>query len=97
METYEIIIGILTLVNTIALGFVAFRRSRFQNTVDDSAASINYRKLVIDLQAEVEGLKTLLDRSHLDVSMSIRMGEQPVITSWHWLRREGDGHIVPNE
>jgi len=86
----EIIIGLFTLVNSIALGFVVFRRSHFQNAVDDSTASINYRKLVIDLQMEVASMKQLLDRSNLEVSMSIKMGEQPTVTSWRWLRREGD-------
>jgi len=82
-----------TAINLVILGltaYVAFRRSKFQNVVDDSTASSNYRKLVIDLQAEVKDLRNLLDRSHLEVSMSIKMGEQPTVTSWRWLRREDD-------
>jgi len=82
-----------TIANLVILGFTAwfsFRRTKSQNILDDSTASVNYRKLVIDLQAEVKDLRTLLDRSHLEVSMSIKMGEQPTVTSWRWLRREDD-------
>ncbi len=90
MQPIEIALAILGVINTVAIGYVAFRRSSFQNRVDDSTASSNYQKLVIELQAKVDHMQTLLDRSHLDISMSIRMGEQPVVTSWHWLRREDD-------
>jgi D-alanyl-lipoteichoic acid acyltransferase DltB (MBOAT superfamily) len=89
----EIVLGIITLINTVALGWVVFRRSNFQNSVDDSTASLNYRKLVIDLQAKVTEMEDLLGRSHLEVSMSIKMGEQPTVTAWHWLRREEDTKI----
>jgi len=77
-------------------GYFTFRRVKSQNILDDSTASVNYRKLVIDLQAEVKDLQQLLDRSHLEVSMSIKMGEQPTVTSWRWLRREDDANVVPD-
>ena len=89
-EAIETVIEILTILNTIFLAWVLIRRSNFQNTVDDSTASLNYRKLVIDLQAKVAEMESLLGRSHLEVSMSIKMGEQPTVTSWRWLRREDD-------
>jgi hypothetical protein len=97
MKPYEIALGILGVVNTIAIGFIAFKRSGFQNLVDDSTAANNYQKLVIELQAKVDHMQALLDHSHLDVSMSIHMGEQPVITAWRWLRREEDSKIVTKE
>jgi hypothetical protein len=93
MEIFEVIFGIITLINTIALARITFRRSSFQNAVDDSTATLNYRKLVVDLQAKVTEMEELLDRSHLEVSMSIKMGEQPTVTAWHWLSREEDTKI----
>jgi len=94
MDFTEIVLGVFTLINTLALGYVAFKRGSFQNTVDDSTASINYRHLVIDLQKELAEVKTLVNKSHLEVSMSIRMGEQPQVVSWRWLRKEDDPVIV---
>ncbi len=97
MEPLEIALSILGVVNTIAIGYVAFRRSKFQNLLDDSTAAVNYQKAVTELQSKVDHMQMLLDHSHLDISMSIHMGEQPVITAWHWLRRESDAHILTKE
>lgn len=100
MENNNITI-VLTVCNLIILAVTAwasFRRSAFQNTVDDSSAALNYRKIVVDLQTEVKDAKTevkeakkevddlrrIMEQSHLEVQMVIEVGGAPVIKHWKW-------------
>jgi len=82
------------IANLIILGVTAwfsYRRTKFENIVDDSTAATNYRKLVIDLQTDVrearqenKEIKDMLANSHLDIGMRIQVGEKPEIISWNW-------------
>jgi len=86
--------AIWTIVNLVILIFstwVAFRRVKSQNMVDDSAVALNYRTLVINLQAEVKEskdeiktLKQMMENAHLEISLSVRVGEKPEITGYRW-------------
>jgi NhaP-type Na+/H+ and K+/H+ antiporter len=87
MET-TIIFTVLNISILIIGTWLSFRRTKFQNVLDDSTASVNYRKLVVELQAEVKELTNKLDASHLEVSMSIEYGKKPDIIDWKWIKKD---------
>lgn len=60
------------------------KRTRAQNSVDDANAATIYRKIVVDMQLKMDELEARLDHAHLDIGLSIQMGEKPEITSWKW-------------
>jgi hypothetical protein len=76
--------GFLTLVNILFTTWLAFRRTKSQNILDDSSASINYRKMVLELQAEVKELRELIDCAHLYIELGIQVDNAPVIKKWEW-------------
>jgi predicted negative regulator of RcsB-dependent stress response len=88
---------IFTIINLVILGLSAwssFRRNKAQNVVDDSQAAINYRNIVVALQAEVKEaraetkeVKDMLDNAHLEIKLEIQIGDAPVIKSWEWKKR----------
>jgi hypothetical protein len=85
METNTtLFFGVLTLVNILFTTWLAFRRTKSQNILDDSSASINYRKMVIELQAEVKELRELIDHAHLYIELGIQVDNAPVIKKWEW-------------
>lgn len=77
----------LNLVMLIISTWLAFKRGSFQNTVDDSQAALNYKKLVIELQAEVKEMKDMLDNAHLEVKLEVQIGEAPIVKEWKWKKR----------
>jgi len=86
MET-NIIFTVAQIIILAATAWFSLRRVNFQNSVDDSTAAKNYRELVVTLQAEVKELKEWKDNSHLEIEMSIEMGNAPIIKHWEWKPR----------
>ena len=98
LELLPIIGGVLGLLSIPANIFISIYRAQAQNAsekykdvVDDSAASVNFRTLVIALQAdavgmrkEIENLKALIESAHLDVTISIKLDSKPEIVGWGW-------------
>jgi hypothetical protein len=98
MDTNIIVTIILTILQLSIVAYTALlssRRIRPQNLVDDSTASSNYRKLVIDLQAEVreasakiKELQDVMENSHLEIQLVLEVGGEPRIKTWHWEKIE---------
>jgi len=88
----------LTIIQVFILALTAWfslRRSRFQNVVDDSVAALNYRKMVIELQteiqetrAQVDVMKEIMESSHLEIELIIEVGGEPIIKKWNWRKIE---------
>ncbi len=78
---------LVTTVIAIIGALPQFKRFRSQNALDDSSAASTYRKMVLDLQIEIDELRARLDHAHLEVNMKVQMGEKPEIVSWNWRAR----------
>ncbi len=80
----NVFLGLIQVLSIITMVYLGKHRQPFQNTLDDSVASANFKKMVIEMQAEIKELNSRLDNNHLDVSMSIEPGKKPEIIDWKW-------------
>lgn len=88
----NILVTLLNLVILLTTTWIANKRTKFQNVVDDSTAATNYHNLVINLQAEVKEaraeakeVKDMLENLHLNLTLSLEMGKEPIIKAWSWI------------
>lgn len=102
MEAKDWISLIGGIAGAIAFLFTAWnqlRRVGPQNTLDDSIAADNFRKLAVEIRAEtkkeidqyrseIRELRDTIESSHLEVKLEIEMGNAPVIRGWEWKQRE---------
>jgi len=96
--------AIYTLINLsilIVTGYISLRRAKFQNTVDDSTASRGFQETIINMQKEaraqekqIKDLNDRLNHAHLDIELSVQVGETPIIKSWKWVKRDDTSPII---
>lgn len=97
MTTLELIGAIVLVGNTIATGFILFKRSGAQNTSDDATASKSFREISVSLSAEIreqkkriDELEAMLEKAHLEVTLGVEIGKKPEVLFYKWTTTESN-------
>jgi len=90
-----IVFGVIQLIIAGVTVWFVSKRTPLQNITDDSTASVNFRNIVVSLQAvvkeqdtKINELEDKLNRAHLEVTLSIEIGKRPEVESYKWVEKE---------